>query len=221
MSEELTQKKITPPEHEEEFQPVPEDRLEQVAEALLFASGESVALVLLAKTLCVDLPTAQSVVERLAAKYDTEERGIRIVKLEDRVRMTSRPIYYPYIARMIHSALSDVHLTETQMETLAIIAYRQPVTKIEIEQIRGVRADAVVNRLVDYGLVEEKGRLKAPGRPIQFGTTESFLHFFGFESLEEMPHLAEAQAEKDHEGGVQMNLGDLDILQETGETDED
>lgn len=128
--------------------------------------------------------------------------------------MTSRPEYYPYIGRMFQAAAESISMTDTQLETLAIIAYRQPVTKLEIEEVRGVRSDAVVNRLVEYGLIEEKGRLKAPGRPIQFGTTDEFLKFFGLTDLQQLPHLKEvaAQAVQDAEG--QMDLADLQILEE-------
>ncbi len=206
---------------EEGYQPVPEEKWTQVTEALLFASGDSVPLNLLAKTLGTDPENARRVVEELAAAYDADERGMRIVRLDKVYQMTSRPMYYPYVGRMIHSALADVKLTETQLETLSIIAYRQPVTKIEIEQIRGVRADAVVNRLVDYGLVEEKGRLKAPGRPILFGTTESFLRYFGMADMQEMPHMAEVKADTLKEEGGQLELGDLEILDTLEENEED
>ena len=204
---------------EEGYQPVPEEKWTQVTEALLFASGDSVPLALLARTLGTDPENARRVVEELAEAYDREERGMRIVRLEKAYQMTSRPVYYPYVGRMIHSALADVRLTETQLETLSIIAYRQPVTKIEIEQIRGVRSDAVVNRLVEYGLVEEKGRLRAPGRPILFGTTESFLRYFGLSDMKEMPHMAEVTADTLKEEGGQLDLGDLEIL-ETLENEE-
>ena len=143
-----------------------------------------------------------------------KKRGIRIIPVGSRYQMTSRPEYYPYIGRMFQAAAESISMTDTQLETLAIIAYRQPVTKLEIEEVRGVRSDAVVNRLVEYGLIEEKGRLKAPGRPIQFGTTDEFLKFFGLTDLQQLPHLKEvaAQAVQDAEG--QMDLADLQILEE-------
>ncbi len=213
--ERQNQKKNMPPVRDTEVKvQVPQELWEQVAEALLFSAGDSIALVHIAKTLGVDQRTAQDVIERLAAKYDGEKRGIRIVPVGSRYQMTSRPEYYPYIGRMFQAAAESISMTDTQLETLAIIAYRQPVTKLEIEEIRGVRSDAVVNRLVEYGLIEEKGRLKAPGRPIQFGTTDEFLKFFGLTDLQQLPHLKEvaAQAVQDAEG--QMDLADLQILEE-------
>ena len=213
--ESQNQKKNMPPVRDTEVKmQVPQELWEQVAEALLFSAGDSIALVHIAKTLGVDQRTAQDVIERLAAKYDEEKRGIRIIPVGSRYQMTSRPEYYPYIGRMFQAAAESISMTDTQLETLAIIAYRQPVTKLEIEEVRGVRSDAVVNRLVEYGLIEEKGRVKAPGRPIQFGTTDEFLKFFGLTDLQQLPHLKEvaAQAVQDAEG--QMDLADLQILEE-------
>ncbi len=213
--ESQNQKKNMPPVRDTEVKvQVPQELWEQVAEALLFSAGDSIALVHIAKTLGVDQRTAQDVIERLAAKYDEEKRGIRIIPVGSRYQMTSRPDYSPYIGRMFQAAAESISMTDTQLETLAIIAYRQPVTKLEIEEVRGVRSDAVVNRLVEYGLIEEKGRLKAPGRPIQFGTTDEFLKFFGLTDLQQLPHLKEvaAQAVQDAEG--QMDLADLQILEE-------
>lgn len=213
--ESQNQKKNMPPVRDTEGKvQVPQELWEQVAEALLFSAGDSIALVHIAKTLGVDQRTAQDVIERLAAKYDKEKRGIRIIPVGSRYQMTSRPEYYPYIGRMFQAAAESISMTDTQLETLAIIAYRQPVTKLEIEEIRGVRSDAVVNRLVEYGLIEEKGRLKAPGRPIQFGTTDEFLKFFGLTDLQQLPHLKEAAAQAVQDAEGQMDLADLQILEE-------
>ncbi|MBQ7916609.1 MAG: SMC-Scp complex subunit ScpB [Firmicutes bacterium] len=218
IQENQNQKKNEPPVHEaQETVQVPQDKLEQVAEALLFSAGDSVALVHIAKTLGLDQRSAQEVIEQLAAKYDADMRGIRILRVGNSYQMSSRPDYYPFIGQLFKAAAASINMTDTQMETLAIIAYRQPVTKMEIEEIRGVRSDAIVNRLVEYGLIEEKGRLKAPGRPIQFGTTEEFLKFFGLESLEQMPHLKEAAADAVEHGVGQMDLADLEILEESEE----
>ena len=213
--ESQNQKKNMPPVRDTEVKvQVPQELWEQVAEALLFSAGDSIALVHIAKTLGVDQRTAQDVIERLAAKYDEEKRGIRIIPVGSRYQMTSRPEYYPYIGRMFQAAAESISMTDTQLETLAIIAYRQPVTKLEIEEVRGVRSDAVVNRLVEYGLIEEKGRLKAPGRPIQFGTTDEFLKFFGLTDLQQLPHLKEVAAKAVQDAEGQMDLADLQILEE-------
>lgn len=190
------------------------EQMEQIAEALLFSAGESVALVHIAKTLGVDQRKAQTVVEQLAASYDRTMRGIRIIRLGGSYQMTSRPEYYPYIGALYRSEAASVKLTDTQLETLAIIAYKQPVTKMDIEEIRGVRSDAIVNRLLEYGLIEEKGRLKAPGRPILFGTADEFLKYFGLEDLNAMPHLQEVREEAVRQKKGQVELADLEIVQE-------
>ena len=129
--ESQNQKKNMPPVRDTEGKvQVPQELWEQVAEALLFSAGDSIALVHIAKTLGVDQRTAQDVIERLAAKYDEEKRGIRIIPVGSRYQMTSRPEYYPYIGRMFQAAAESISMTDTQLETLAIIAYRQPVTKL-------------------------------------------------------------------------------------------
>ena len=196
--QELTQKKPEPSVLEEEIAAVPETQIEQAMEALLFASGESVPMVLIAQALCVDLPAVEKAAKSLTADYEERNRGMQVIRIGDRLQMTTRPAWYPYVRRLFHSEMENVKLTETQLETLAIIAYRQPITKSEIEDIRGVHSDAVVNRLAEYGLIEEKGRLKTPGRPIQFGTTESFMRYFNLSDLSELPHMEEFTREQEN-----------------------
>ena len=132
--------------------------------------------------------------ERLRERYEERQEGLIIKKLEDRYQMMSHPKTYEGLIRVVKSprkpALSDVAL-----ETLSIIAYCQPITKVEIERIRGVKSDHAVNRLVEFGLIEEVGRLDAPGRPMLFATTEEFLNRFGVDSLKDLPKLPEG-AEK-------------------------
>ena len=135
------------------------------------------------------------VVQGLKERYDREHRGMQILTLEKSFQMTTRPEYYPQVQKLFRSG-QKITLSETQLETLAIIAYKQPVTKQEIEDIRGVRSDAVVNRLVEYNLITEKGRRKSPGRPVLFGTTDEFLRNFGYSTLKELPHLDPANAEE-------------------------
>ncbi len=201
--QELTQKNPEPSVLEEQIPAVPETQLEQALEALLFASGDSVPMVLIAQALCVDLPAVDKAAGRLTADYEQRDRGMQIVRIGDKLQMTTRSSWYPYIRRLFHSEMENVKLTETQLETLAIIAYRQPVTKMEIEEIRGVHSDAVVNRLAEYGLIEEKGRLKTPGRPVQFGTTESFMRYFNLSDLSQLPHMEEFTREQQEAGDTE------------------
>ena len=128
-------------------------------------------------------------------KYETDDRGVRIIELDNAFQMCTKKEAYEYLIRIAKQPKRYV-LTDVLLETLSIIAYRQPVTKLEIEKIRGVKSDHAVNKLVEYGLVEEKGRMEAPGRPLLFGTTEEFLRKFSVQSLDELPSLNEEQIEQ-------------------------
>ena len=127
-------------------------------------------------------------------KYNAEDRGIRIIELDGAFQMCTKKEMYEYLIRIAKQPKRHV-LTEVLLETLSIVAYKQPVTKLEIEKIRGVKSDHAVNKLVEYNLVEEKGRLDAPGRPLLFGTSEEFLRRFGIQSTDELPNLNSEQIE--------------------------
>ena len=119
-------------------------------------------------------------------RYRDAGRGIQIIELNDSYQMSTKQSMYESIIKIAHVPKKHV-LTEVLLETLSIVAYKQPITRQEIEAIRGVSCDHAVNKLVEYGLIAEVGRLDAPGRPILFGTTEDFLRSFGLASLEELP----------------------------------
>ena len=167
---------------------------ENMVAALLFSLGRSVSVEEIAVCLNMGKDGAILAAERLRERYEERQEGLIIKKLEDRYQMMSHPKTYEGLIRVVKSprkpALSDVAL-----ETLSIIAYCQPITKVEIERIRGVKSDHAVNRLVEFGLIEEVGRLDAPGRPMLFATTEEFLNRFGVDSLKDLPKLPEG-AEK-------------------------
>lgn len=181
---------------------------EAIIEAVLFTMGGSVELRQLALALDSDEETAKAAVERLKERYEKEPRGMEIVNLEGRYQMCTKAQYYENLIRVASSPKKQV-LSDVVLETLSIIAYKQPVTKMEIEKIRGVKSDHAVNRLVEYHLVYEAGRLDAPGRPALFATTEEFLRRFGIGSLENLPDInpeqeAEIQAEVEEELKLQM-----------------
>ena len=161
---------------------------EDLLEALLFSLGRTVSLEEMAICLHMGVDGAELAAERLREKYEKRQGGLLIRKLEGKYQMVSHPKTYDALIRVVKQSrkpvLSDVHL-----ETLSIIAYCQPVTKAEVERIRGVKSDHAVNRLVEFGLIEEVGRLDAPGRPVLFGTTEEFLTRFGVDSLSSLPSL--------------------------------
>lgn len=159
-----------------------------IAEAILFASGEPVSLKNIAKVISKDENTANEIMVDLMEKYLKKSRGIKIIQIENSFQMCTNPEYFSYI-KNLYSVPQKKKLSQAVLETLAIIAYKQPITKQQIENIRGVNSDNSVNNLIKYNLVEEKGRLDIVGKPIIFGTTEEFLKYFGFKNLDEMPLL--------------------------------
>ena len=181
---------------------------EAVAEAVLFTMGQSVELNQIAAALETDRETAREAVERLKERYQKEKRGIQIIELEDAYQMCTRAEYYPNLIRVAASPKKQV-LTEVILETLSIIAYKQPITKMEIEKIRGVKSDHAVNKLVEYNLVYEVGRLDAPGKPALFATTEEFLRRFGVD----LPDLNPEQEEEikiEVEEELQLRISELE-----------
>ena len=183
-------------------------RLEGVIEAILFTMGDSVELSRIAAAIEHDEETTRKIIHNMMDKYKKRDRGVQIIELDGAFQMCTKPDMYEYLIRIAKQPKKYV-LTDVQLETLSIIAYRQPITKIEIEKIRGVKSDHAVNKLVEYNLVCEVGRLDAPGRPILFGTTEEFLRRFSVHSLDELPSLNAEQVENfksEAEEEVQMKL---------------
>lgn len=163
-------------------------KLEAIVEAILFTMGDSVELSKIAEAIGHDEETTKKLIHNMMDKYDAQDRGIRIIELEDSFQMCTKTELYEYLIKVAKQPKKQV-LTDVLLETLSIIAYKQPITKVEIEKIRGVKSDHAVNKLVEYNLVCELGRLDAPGRPLMFGTTEEFLRSFGVQSISELPTL--------------------------------
>ena len=166
-----------------------EKREEAIVEAVLFTMGKSVELRQLAAALGTDTERAEAAVRRLQSRYEAEKRGMQITQLEDSCQMATRAEYYENLIRVAATPKKQI-LTDVVLETLSIIAYKQPITKLEIEKIRGVKSDHAVNKLIEYNLVYEVGRLDVPGRPALFATTEEFLRRFGVGSTKELPEPA-------------------------------
>ena len=184
------------------------NRLEGIIEAILFTMGDSVELGKIAAAIEHDENTTRKILHRMMDKYDAEDRGLRIIELENAFHMCTKKEMYEYLIRVAKQP-KRYALTDVQLETLSIIAYKQPVTKLEIEKIRGVKSDHAVNKLVEYNLVCERGRLDAPGKPILFGTTEEFLRRFSIQSVEELPSPNPEQVEsfkEEAEEEVQLKL---------------
>ena len=183
-------------------------KLEGAIEAILFTMGDSVELGKIAAAVEHDEDTVRKIIHQMMDKYEEEDRGVRIVELENSFQMCTKPEMYEYLIRVARQPRKYV-LTDVLLETLSIIAYTQPGTKLEIEKIRGVKSDHAVNKLVEYNLVCEAGRLDAPGRPLLFGTTEEFLRRFSIHSIEDLPGLNPEQMEHfktEAEEEVQLKL---------------
>lgn len=204
-----------------EFPPTENEKeQEAVVEAVLFTMGRSVELRQLAAAIGQDRETARRAVERLKARYDKSRScGMQIIALEDSYQMCTKAKYYDNLIRVASTPKKQV-LTEVMLETLSIIAYKQPVTKLEIEKIRGVKSDHAVNRLIEFNLVYEVGRMDAPGRPALFATTEEFLRRFGVGSTDDLPSMNPEQAEEikaEVEEELQLKLEDLAVKSDGGE----
>ena len=164
-------------------------------EAILFASGASVELSRLAQALELSEDEVRGVLDELTDEYQTAQRGITIIRLDNAYQMATVKEYAPQI-RTVMDLRRNTPLSQAALEVLAVVAYNQPVTKAFVEQVRGVDCSGVIGSLTQKGLIEEKGRLELPGRPLLYGTTENFLRCFNISSLEELPPLPE-----DEEGG--------------------
>jgi segregation and condensation protein B len=163
-------------------------------EPILFSMGDSIDPETIAQALDVSEETIRAVLDEMGKEYESEERGIRIIRLEGRYQLATKKELYPVLIRLVRQP-KKISLSDVVLETLSIVAYKQPVTRAQIEKIRGVSCDHAINRLLEYGLICEAGRLDAPGRPILFGTTEEFLRHFGTDSLDELPRISPVKVE--------------------------
>lgn len=170
-------------------------KTEAAIEAVLFSMGDAVCIKDLASVLSIDEKTLEKVLADMMLRYEEEDRGIKIVKLEQSYQLCTKNEYYDILSGLVNMPKKH-SLTDSLMETLSIVAYKQPVTRQEIEAIRGVSCVHAINRLVEYNLITEVGRLDAVGRPILFGTTEDFLRCFGVSSMDELPSITPDKIER-------------------------
>ena len=157
-----------------------------IIEALLFVSGDALSIKEIARVIEQDEETTKNIVKQTADIYNEEERGLMIIDVNGSYQFATRPDLYIYIEQLIKPHTKR-GLSQAALEALAVVAYKQPVTKSEIESIRGVKCDTCVSRLVEKELIEESGRREGPGRPILYSTTENFLRLFGLRCLGDLP----------------------------------
>ncbi len=196
-----------------EYREYNDEYLTSAVEAILFSVGESVSLDRLATALVMDKKVLEKQLTSVMERYNESNRGIKLIELEGAYQLCTRNEYYDLLSRVVNTPKKPV-LTDVLLETLSIIAYKQPITRPEIEAIRGVSCVHAVNRLIEYNLVAEVGRLDAPGKPILFGTTEEFLRCFGVASTKDLPLISpdkiedfkkEAQEEAEFTLGVDVS----------------
>lgn len=159
-----------------------------IFESLLFVSGEPIKLKELASIIESSEDFAEDVLKELMFKYEAQERGIRLLNINNQYQLVTKPENSDYVQKLLKTNIRQA-LSQAALETLAIVSYRQPVTRIDIDEIRGVKSDSAVLTLVDKGLIKECGRMDVAGRPILYATTEEFLKNFGLNNIKDMPPL--------------------------------
>ena len=189
--------------------------LSSALEAILFAAGEPVPLARLSLILDTDESELSIVASELAEKYEREQRGIRLLRLGDKLQMCSAPDYAPFIIKTLEQRKPPM-LSQPALETLAIVAYFQPVTRAYIDRVRGVDSSYTVGVLIERGLIEPCGKLDVPGRPSLFRTTDAFLRTMGIRELSELPELPDLSASE----GVEKLQKAIDELQNAGEQEQ-
>lgn len=180
--------------------------LQGIIESVLFAAGEAVHADKLAEILETDVKTVHEQVKALEEFYLENKRGFAVIEIDGGYQICTRPEYYTYVQAMAGMKRQQ-GLSGAAFEALSIIAYNQPVTRAAIEFVRGVNSDGAVQRLVERGLVEERGRLDAPGKPILYGTTQEFLRMFGLGTLEDLPEVEqELPEEEENENQLKIDV---------------
>ncbi len=173
--------------------------IESIVQSLLFASGNPLAVSQISDIIGVEAKTLKNIIDELTVKMEETNCGIRIIKLEDKYQLTTSADNAVYVKSLLDNRRNPM-LSQAAMEVLSITAYNQPVTRAYIEQVRGVDCAAVLHNLIDKELIEEKGKLDAPGRPLLYGTTSNFLRVFGITSLSDMPELPEIKNQDPRQG---------------------
>ena len=177
---------------------VSEGSLKGKIEAILFVAGEAVSLKDLSNSLKISEKALKKELDEISSEYDYEQRGFMLKRFGDKVQLATRPLYAGDIVRLLQP-VQQQSLSQAAMETLAVVAYKQPVTRAEVEQIRGVKCDYSLQSLMIKGMIQEAGRKDTIGRPILYATTDFFLSHFGISSLDDLPPLPEKESNSPEE----------------------
>ena len=171
-----------------------EKKLQGIVEAVLFTLGNQVEIKKLSEVAEVSEEEILKAADRLIKKYEKDDSGVMLIRINNSLQLCTKTSLYDYLIKVAHSK-KQLSLSDSALETLSIIAYKQPVTRLQIEHIRGVSCARAIDKLIEYDLVQELGRMNAPGRPLLFGTTDEFLRSFGVKSLSDLPELNEERME--------------------------
>lgn len=172
------------------------DYTKGIIEALLFVATDAISLANICRIAEIETADALELLTELQKEYQMESRGLQLQKLAAGWQLTTKPKFAPYVERL-YKRKTTAAISQAALETLAIVAYRQPVSRAELELIRGVNSDSSLNTLLERELIEEKGRRNAPGRPVLYGTTKMFLKHFGFREISELPALDNLCSQKE------------------------
>ncbi|NFS52915.1 segregation/condensation protein B [Clostridium botulinum] len=179
----------------EEFQ---KKSLKSGIEALLFASGEPLTAKELSIYLEEELKIIENTIQEMIEEYDIQERGIKLISIKGSYQLVTKSENSTYIQKLLKKSKRQ-SLSQASLESLSIIAYQQPITRIDIDEIRGVKSESALQRLLERDLIKEVGRLEVPGRPILYGTTEEFLRQFGIKDLNQLPSLDFLEEDKSYD----------------------
>ena len=185
------------------------EKTQSIIESILFASGRMVSIEELQIALEMPKEDIQKILDNMLEQYKQESRGIEIVKLNDGYQLCSKKENYDYIYPIIDNR-NKPKLSNAALETLSIIAYNPKISRAEIEAIRGVSVDGTMYKLLEYGLIEEAGKLDLPGKPMSYKTTDEFLRMFGYSSLNDLPELPRYKMDENH----QIVIDELEELEE-------
>lgn len=178
-------------------------KIKSAIEALLFVSGEPLTIKDLSNSIEVSPKTISNILNEMILDYEEEKRGIKLISINGEYQLVAKAENSDYIQKLLKKNKRQ-SLSQASLESLAIIAYKQPITRVDIDEIRGVKSESAIHKLLEKDLIKEVGRLEVPGRPILFGTTEEFLRQFGLKELNELPSL-DLYSEKDEETIEAMN----------------
>lgn len=192
------------------------EEMKRAVEAILFAAGESVEISRIAEALELTPKKAEKLLEEITEEFNSQNHGFKIMRYKDSYQFVTHKEYEEQIRRVMDLNRKKP-LSQAAMEVLAVIAYNQPVTKAFVEQIRGVDCSGVIGSLTIKGLIEERGRLELPGRPLLYGTTENFLRCFNISSIEELPPIPQSDKEENSEENISENENSEDTVTGTPE----